>query len=122
MLFNKFFVEERIVRKGMILIASLIMSLGIFADSSVNDSRKKIEAKIARKMAIIEIKRLVKEKKIGLSWLGATHLKSVEKKFGSEKEWVVIYKNRKIKNNKKKMLYVFLNPFGDFLAANYTGD
>jgi len=77
---------------------------------------------MAQKMASIEIKRLVKERKIGLSWLRATYLKSVEKKFGSEKEWVVIYKNRKIKNNKKKTLYVFLNLFGDFLAANYTGD
>ena len=122
MLFNKFLVEGRIVRKGIILLASLVISLSIFAHSSPKDSRKKIEANMAQKMASIEIKRLVKERKIGLSWLRATYLKSLEKKFGSEKEWVVIYKNRKIKNNKKKTLYVFLNLFGDFLAANYTGD
>jgi hypothetical protein len=114
--------EGKIVRKGIIFIVSFIISLGIFAHSGPKDSRKKIEGKTAQKMASMEIKRLVKERKIGLSWLSATYLKSVEKKFGSEKEWVVIFKNGKIKNNKKKKLYVFLSSFGDFLAANYTGD
>ena len=105
-----------------ILFIFVFMSFGVFAHTNAEYSREKIKAATAKKIASSEIERLVKERKIWDSWLKAKHLKVDKKKVGAETEWVVTYKNEKIKNKKRKKLYVFINLFGDFLAANYTGN
>ena len=58
-----------------IIFLFAFMSFGVFAHMNADYSREKIEASTAKKIASSEIERLVKERKIGDSWLNAKHLK-----------------------------------------------
>lgn len=71
--------------------------------------------------AIEEIKSLVKIKKIDKSWLNATLSKVEKKRFKYGLEWVVTFKNKKIKDIKKQTIYVFMSIFGKTTGVNYTG-
>ena len=108
-------------QKLILIFILFIMNQSVGAHVNPEYARKKIGSNKALKIATLEIKRLVKEQRIGTSWLRATHLKSGVKEFGAEKEWVVTFQNKNIEDKKKKRLYVFINIFGDFVAANFTG-
>ncbi len=73
----------------------------------------------AKARAKKEVHRLIAIKKLDDSWKDVS-VKSVEKKqTKSEWEWLVTFENAKA--TKDKVLYVFLKPQGDFVAANFTG-
>lgn len=65
------------------------------------------------------IKRLIGMKKINESWTKAIHEKTVPKKFNGKTEWIATFKNEK--GEKGKLLYVFVDVYGQFIAANFTG-
>ena len=108
-------------QKGILFLILLMAILSVKAHIDPEYARKKIGASKALKIATSQIERLVKEQRIGTSWLKANHLKSGMKKFGAETEWVVSFQNKNIDDLKRKKLYVFINVFGDFVAANFTG-
>lgn len=65
-----------------------------------------------------EVKRLVSNKKVDGAWSGAA-LKSLEKKTTNGNwEWLATFEAPK---TKEKLLFVFLKPSGEFVAANFTG-
>lgn len=65
-----------------------------------------------------EVKRLVSIKKVDGAWSGAA-VKSLEKKTTHGNwEWVATFE---APNTKEKLLFVFLKPSGEFVAANFTG-
>ena len=109
------------VQKLILIFIFFMTTQSIEAHLDPEYARKKIGANKALKIATSEIQRLVKEQRIGTSWLKAIHLKSGVKEFGSEKEWVVTFHNKRVEDKKRKKLYVFINVFGDFVAANFTG-
>lgn len=61
------------------------------------------------------VQRLVDSKKIDSSWLRSSFDKSIMKK----NEWLVTFVNEK--GIKGKILYIFLEKSGKFVAANFTG-
>jgi alkylhydroperoxidase family enzyme len=63
-----------------------------------------------------ELTRLAEAGKIDASWKEAGKLRGVEKK---KSEWLVTFDHPTAKE--KKVLYVFLKPSGEFVAANHTG-
>ena len=63
---------------------------------------------------------LVKEGKLEKSWLRAKHGTATKKKFKNGTEWVVSFKNNKVKKA-QQTLYIFLSLNGDYLGANHTG-
>lgn len=70
--------------------------------------------------ALVELKRLLNVKKIDEKWASIVKAKSVEKKqYGAKWEWMVVFENPELEE--KKMLYIFLKPSGDFVAANHNG-
>ena len=60
-----------------------------------------------------------KKSKIDPSWITADFNKAEKKSFNGRIEWVVTFNNDKDK--KGKTIYIFLNPNGSFVAANFTG-
>ncbi|MBT3983226.1 MAG: hypothetical protein HOE90_17870 [Bacteriovoracaceae bacterium] len=114
-------------------LISLILLLGpvsSFAHSNHHHGKKiKKDQVIVR--AKFELGKLVKNEKLEKSWLEATivsfEIKTFEKKNKSGKvlktikEWVVSFNNAKIKDEKKKILFIFLNLKGKFVAANFSG-
>ena len=102
-------------QKLILIFILFVMNQSVGAHLSPEYSRKKIGSNKALKIATSEIKRLVKEQRIGTSWLRATHLRSGVKEFGAEKEWVVTFQNKNIEDKKKKRLYVFINKQSTYL-------
>jgi len=75
-----------------------------------------------KKIAKQEVKKLALNAKIDRSWLFSPIDKMKKKKFGKKYEWVVHFKNEKIKDLKKQTLYIFLDLQGKMMGANYTGN
>jgi hypothetical protein len=76
----------------------------------------------ARTRAQQELERLVSVQKLEASWKESGQLKGVEKKrTGPAWEWLATFENPTVSDKSKKILYVFLKPTGEFVAANFTG-
>ncbi|WP_309891277.1 DUF6488 family protein [Archangium sp.] len=77
----------------------------------------------AKARAQQELERLVSIQKVEASWKESGQLKGVEKKKGAGKawEWLATFENPTVADKSKKVLYVFLKPTGEFVAANFTG-
>lgn len=82
-------------------------------------ARPEITEEAAKGRASEELKRLVSIKKVEASW-GEVKLRSIEKKTSKGQwEWLAVFENGGAA--KDKLLYVFLKPSGEFVAANFTG-
>jgi hypothetical protein len=76
----------------------------------------------AKARAQQELERLISIQKLEASWKESGQLKGVEKKgTGPAWEWLATFENPKVADKSKKVLYVFLKPTGEFVAANFTG-
>lgn len=79
-----------------------------------------LDEKAAAARTRTEVERLIAVKKLADSW-GALSPTSFEKRpIGNSWEWVVVIENSAAPDNNKK-LFLFLKPYGDFVAANFTG-
>ncbi|MFK7826969.1 MAG: DUF6488 family protein [Oligoflexales bacterium] len=110
---------KKILLTSIATIFFLIQS-PVFAHSD-HHHKKPVSEEIAKNTGNANIRRLIKEKKLLTSWEQAEFLKIEKKKFGSKKEWVLTFINKKIEDKNKKILYIFLKLSGEFVAANYTG-
>jgi len=70
------------------------------------------------KIAKAEVKRLTMEKKIPKSWK-SVQISKINK--SNSDDWIVVFKNLKIKNKSKQNLYIFVGIYGQIKGANYTG-
>lgn len=68
-----------------------------------------------------KVVQLVGKGKIEPSWSGIKASSAVQKNYSKGPEWVVTFKNSKIKDRKKQTLYLFYSLDGHYIAANYTG-
>jgi hypothetical protein len=76
----------------------------------------------ARVRAQEELERLVSAQKVDATWKASGKLKAVEKKGeGAQWEWLATFENSGASDASKRLLYVFLRPSGEFVAANFTG-
>lgn len=59
--------------------------------------------------------------KLDATWKGVPHDNVELKSFDGKQEWVVSYKNPKVANKEKQVLYIFLSQNGSMSGMNYTG-
>jgi len=71
------------------------------------------------KIAKAEVNRLAMEKKISNSWKSIPVSKI--NKYNTD-DWVVTFKNLKIKNRSKQNLYIFVGIYGQVKGVNYKGN
>ena len=88
-----------------------------YEDLKNQASRETIE-----KAAIEKIQRLVAEKKIHKSWKSVPISKIGKTHYGDTDDWIVGFDNKKIKNKKRRTLYIFVSVRGEIRGANYTGN
>ena len=67
------------------------------------------------------LKGLVNKGVIDKSWKGTKPVKAEKKAFAKGPEWVVSFKNDKVKDKTKQTLYIFYSLDGHYIAANYSG-
>ena len=92
------------------------------AGAGHSHGQPEVSGEEAMKRASKTIAKLADAKKIDASWVGIAADKVVKKTFSKGPEWVVTFKNDKIKDPSKQTLYLFLSLWGDTLGANYTGE
>ena len=80
-----------------------------------------ISAEKAKTRATSTMQSLVKKGVISKSWHSVKAAKAEKKTFAKAEEWVVSFKNDKIKDKSKKTLYIFYSLNGHYIAANYSG-
>ena len=80
-----------------------------------------VDMQTAVKTAKIVVNKLAKGEKIDKTWLNIKAKSAILRQYPSGTEWVVAFKNPKIKKKSHQVLYIFLTISGKYVAANYTG-
>ena len=96
-----------------------IFSAQCFAIKKDNDAP--VDQKYAVKIASVIVERLAKGKKIDESWNGVKAKSAIVRQYPHGKEWVIAFRNPKIKRQSNRILYIFLTLSGKYVAVNYTG-
>ncbi len=68
-----------------------------------------------------KIEQLIKKGKLDASWAGLKAASVEKKSYAKGPEWLIIFKNDKVTDMKKRTLYLFFSMDGHYIAANYTG-
>ncbi|MFZ9002358.1 MAG: DUF6488 family protein [Bacteriovoracaceae bacterium] len=109
----------------IIVMFVLLFSFSYSNEALTHSSHKheKVEATedVAISKARKSVKILVGEEKLENSWNDAKLLSAEKKQIKGKTEWLVKFENIEVSDSKKKVLYVFLNKYGQYLAANFTG-
>jgi len=89
--------------------------------SNHSHSHSPIDSNKAKTKATRMLSSLVKKNVIDKSWEGIQPTKAEKKIFSKGPEWVISFKNDKIKDEAKQNLFIFYSLNGHYIAANYTG-
>ena len=82
---------------------------------------QKVSTEHIQRVANKQVLNLIEKGKITKSWSDAPVSNMEKKQFHRTTEWVVIYKNKEIKDHTKQTLYIFVNLYGKVTGANHTG-
>ena len=106
----------------IILFTSLLFASPAMAGGNHSHSTEPVSSEEAASKASGVITKLADAQKIDATWAG-TKVEGVEQKtFAQGPEWVITFKNGKVKDPTKQTLYMFFTLSGDYLGANYTGN
>ena len=105
----------------LFLVLSFI-SLAASAGGGHSHASKPISQEQAETIATKVVQRIADKGKIDASWKPVKAASVEQKRFGVQKEWVVVFNNDKVSDESKRKLYVFLSLGGQYLGANYTGE
>ena len=85
-------------------------------------SHETLSVEAAKTTAIKKINELALTGKIDASWSGIKPSRIEQKAPDFAMEWVVFFKNKKIKDVKKQTLYLFFSLDGDFIVFSHDGN
>jgi hypothetical protein len=91
-------------------------------DSDGGHSRGPVSSDSAVNKALKKMKQMAGEGKIDASWSGIKAASVEQKTYPKGPEWVITFKNDKINDATKQILYLFFSLDGHYIAANYTGN
>lgn len=111
---------------GILVLFSLVIVLPAYAGAGHDHehgshSHGPVSADKAQAKALKKVEFLASKGTVASSWTSAKFEKAEKKTFGKNIEWVVSFKNDKVKDKSKQTLYIFLSLDGRYIAANYTG-
>jgi len=104
---------------SLFLITPVIAIAGTGHDHG--HSHKAISGTEAQIKASQKMHQLAKAGKIDASWSEIKTGNITQKDYGHGPEWVITFKNNKIKDTSKQILYMFYSQDGHYIAANYDG-
>ena len=103
------------------MLSFIILTALPHAISATKKSDAPIDMQAAVKTAKVVVNKLAKGEKIDKTWLDINAKSAIIRQYPQGKEWVVAFKNPKIKKQSHQILYIFLTISGKYVAANYTG-
>ena len=102
------------------IVVGIIFS-PLYAHGGHKNTKQEMSKKSIKSLATAEVKRLIQAKKISQSWVNASNVTVRKTAFAKKMEWVVSYKNKRIPEKEKRVLYIFLALDGTINGANYSG-
>ena len=109
-----------ILSSSLLIITPTIAGEGHSHDGG--HSHGPVSGEDAAKMAGTRLNKLANAGKIPASWKGINPSSTVKKQYSKGPEWVITFKNSKVKDVKKQTLYMFFTLDGIYIAANYSGN
>lgn len=97
----------------------------IYAHGSSKDHthhKSELHKASIKNIARLQVKRFVLAKKLERSWNSVTVDKMEKKLFNGKEEWVITFNNTKEADPAKQMLYIFVDIYGEYTGANFTGE
>jgi len=112
--------------KKLFKIVLSVMVMGVvfnplYAHGGHKHAKQELSEDSVQALATTEVKRLIQADKISPSWVNAPRLTVRKVIFAKKMEWVVSYKNKRIPEKEKRVLYIFLSLDGKITGANYSG-
>lgn len=104
---------------SLLFIAPVISIAGAGHDHG--HSHEAISGTEAQIKASQKMHQLVKSGKIDATWSEVKTGSIAQKDFGHGPEWVITFKNDKVKDVSKQILYLFYSQDGHYIAANFDG-
>jgi hypothetical protein len=116
------------------LITTLFLSLSIASpvmaggghshdgNGGHNTTQVPISSEQAINRASETVKQLSRAGKIDSSWSGVKASSVEQKEYQDGPEWIISFKNDKVKDPSKQTLYVFYSLDGYYIGANYSGN
>ena len=105
----------------MLGIFSITVNAGGGHEHGHGHSHDPVDQKKANSIATKIVASFIKQKTLDKSWVSISVNSTEKKEFNGQQEWVVMFVNEKVTDEKKRKLYVFLKLSGEYIAANYTG-
>ncbi len=105
----------------VVLIAFSITGAYAGSNHSHSPSTELITESQAKAQAVKLVANIVEKGKLDASWTQVQPAEVQKKTFENGPEWVITFNNPDEKDPAKQTLYVFLNLYGDYLAANHSG-
>ena len=84
--------------------------------------KNEVSKERVEKAAQQKVQTLVAERKIPKSWQHVPISKIGKTHYGDTNDWIVGFDNMKIRNKKRRTLYIFVSVHGEIRGANYTGN
>ena len=106
------------------LFLLLLTFTTIFAKNGYNyyyyGSQNNLSKTAIVNIATHQVQRLILKKKIPKSWESIKHSSVKKFKNSAGSDWIVDFKNPKIKNKKGQILYIFVGPNGTVKGVKHT--
>lgn len=90
-------------------------------DGGHSHSQAPVSSEEAINRASKKVNQLATAGVIDASWAGVKAHSATQKQFSKGTEWVITFKNDKVKDSTKQNLYLFFSLDGHYIAANYSG-
>lgn len=110
-----------VVLLGMSTTALVAGPSGIGHSHGNETTKKQLSKEDILEVSKKHITLLVKSKKVDPSWEQSTHTDIKQQTVSGFKEWMVQYKNTQVQDVAKQTLFIFVDVYGQVLAANHTG-
>ncbi|PCI12376.1 MAG: hypothetical protein COB71_09145 [Thiotrichales bacterium] len=91
-------------------------------DGGHSHAQNTINSEEAATRAAMKVEQLANKGQIDGSWAGLEAASIEQKRYKNGPEWVITFKNGKVRDAAKQTLYLFFSLDGHYIAANYTGN
>ncbi len=86
-----------------------------------HEPRTEIAEAQAGERASTIVNEIIDDGRLNASWSNVEPTEIKKRTYDGEIEWLVIFRNEKEANPRKRMLYISLSLYGDYYGANHTG-
>ncbi len=101
------------------LTAVAFLPAPLAAHPEGHDNQFRVQRRPVAELGQEAVVKLVTQAKLPASWSKAKLIKSEVRTKNGAQQWVLTFQNNAIRTRSKRLLYVLMQPDGEFISANY---